>query len=356
LETKWGIIKHDVSKFIGVYSQVMRLNRSGTSASDTLKRAHELYKQKNEKGSDFSFEHCWVLLRDHPKWSEGWTQVKIVTPKRKAPCASEEEDSDIFDLGEMERSVATASEEGGGSAEGGGLHAEASRVFKGRPGGVKAAKNDVRQGKIHEGLMLAHAEATRSMAAAHMRKAAILEDQNLLMLMSMPDDDEDAKEYLRLRRQMELKKLRKFVAEEECRDAEANPVIAVNAANADVPVDVAGAWSPGAEGDEEQVGDWPEHTEYTTQHTEYTTQHTEAATQHNEGATPHMPHTEFGATPANWFTLEHVDRGQPTQFRVLGEHTECSNSQTIDLDGYQENLGSSEDNVHFGLSLHGQYR
>ena len=58
LETKWGIIKHDVSKFIGVYSQVMWLNRSGTSASDTLRRAHEFYKQKNEKGSDFAFEHC----------------------------------------------------------------------------------------------------------------------------------------------------------------------------------------------------------------------------------------------------------------------------------------------------------
>jgi hypothetical protein len=85
------------------------------------------------------------------------------------------------------------------------VRAEASWIFKGRPGGVKAAKDDVRQGKIHEGLMLAHAEATRSMAAAHMRKAAILEDQNLLMLMSIPDADEDAKEYLRLRRQMELK-------------------------------------------------------------------------------------------------------------------------------------------------------
>jgi hypothetical protein len=70
-----------------------------------------LYKQKNDKGSNFAFEHCLVLLRNHPKWSEGWTQVKVVTPKRKAPCASEE-DSDIFDLGEMERSIATASEEG----------------------------------------------------------------------------------------------------------------------------------------------------------------------------------------------------------------------------------------------------
>jgi hypothetical protein len=156
------------------------------------------------------------------------------------------------------------------------------------------------------------------------------------MLMSMSDADEDAKEYLRLRRQMELKKLRKLVAEEEGRDAEANAVNVVNAANVPyVPVSSPGAWSPGAEGsahDEEQVGDWPEH------------------------ATQHMPQTEFGQTPANWFTLEHVDSGQPTQFRVLGEHSQHSNSQTIDLDGYQENLGSSEDNVHFGLSLHGQYR
>ena len=50
-----------------------------------------------------------------------------------------------------------------------------------------------------------------------------------------------------------------------------------------------------------------------------------------------------------------TDIGQPTQFRVLGEQSERSNSQPIDLDGYQEDLVSSEDNEHFGLSLHGQY-
>ena len=35
------------------------------------------------------------------------------------------------------------------------------------------------------------------MAVALMRKAALLEDQNLLMLMSMPYVDSNAKEYLR---------------------------------------------------------------------------------------------------------------------------------------------------------------
>ena len=157
----------------------------------------------------------------------------------------------------MERGVGVASEEGCGLAKGGSVRAEASRVFKGRPGGVKLAKEDQRQGKIREGLLLAHAEATKSMAAAHMRKAALPEVQNLLMLMSMPDDDEDAKEYLRLRRQTELKKLRKLVAEEEGREAEANAVNLPHAATCpDADVSSPGAWSPGAKGygqDEEQV-------------------------------------------------------------------------------------------------------
>ena len=178
-----------------------------------------------------------------------------MTPKRKAPCS--EEDSDCFDLSEMERGVGVASEEGCGLAKGGSVRAEASRVFKGRPGGVKLAKEDQRQGKIREGLLLAHVEATKSMAAAHMRKAALPKVQNLLMLMSMPDDDEDAKEYLRLRRQTELKKLRKLVAEEEGREAEANAVNLPHAATCpDADVSSPGAWSPGAKGygqDEEQV-------------------------------------------------------------------------------------------------------
>ena len=86
------------------------MNQSGTSATDTLRRAHDLYKQKNEKGSDIVFEHCWALLRDHPKWAKGWTQVKVVTPKRKAPCR--EEDSDCIDLTEMERGVGVGLEGG----------------------------------------------------------------------------------------------------------------------------------------------------------------------------------------------------------------------------------------------------
>jgi hypothetical protein len=49
LETKWGLIKHDVVKFCGVYKSVVALNESGTSAQDVLERSLELYKVKHPK-------------------------------------------------------------------------------------------------------------------------------------------------------------------------------------------------------------------------------------------------------------------------------------------------------------------
>ena len=55
------------------------------------------------------------------------------------------------------------------------------------------------------------------MAAAQMKKTALLEDQNMLLLMTMPDDKittAEAREYLRLRRGDELKKLRRKLAHE----------------------------------------------------------------------------------------------------------------------------------------------
>jgi hypothetical protein len=58
LECKWSCIKHDVSKFIGIFVQVQKVNKSGSNASDTLKRAHELYRIKHAKGFDFGFEQC----------------------------------------------------------------------------------------------------------------------------------------------------------------------------------------------------------------------------------------------------------------------------------------------------------
>ena len=89
LESKWGIIKHDVSKFCGVYAQIERLNRSGSNTSDTLRKAKDLYRQKDPKKADFAFEHCWNLLKGYPRWADGWCQL----PMRKRPARSKGEAS-----------------------------------------------------------------------------------------------------------------------------------------------------------------------------------------------------------------------------------------------------------------------
>lgn len=41
---------------------------------------------------------------------------------------------------------------------------------------------------MQEGAIYAYADATKTMVAAQMKKATLLEDQNMLMLMTMLDD------------------------------------------------------------------------------------------------------------------------------------------------------------------------
>lgn len=49
LDSKWGIIKHDVLKFISVHAKVVRLNRSSTSTADSYKERMICIKSKTPK-------------------------------------------------------------------------------------------------------------------------------------------------------------------------------------------------------------------------------------------------------------------------------------------------------------------
>lgn len=57
LESKWTLIKYDVSKFISVHVQVVKINKSGTNAADTLRRAYKFYKTKHPKDLRSSYKH-----------------------------------------------------------------------------------------------------------------------------------------------------------------------------------------------------------------------------------------------------------------------------------------------------------
>jgi hypothetical protein len=77
LESKWGLIKHNVAKWIGIYQHVLNLNKSETNVADLLKRTHELYLVKSKNNTDFAFEDCWVLVKDQPKWIDGWNHILL---------------------------------------------------------------------------------------------------------------------------------------------------------------------------------------------------------------------------------------------------------------------------------------
>jgi hypothetical protein len=96
-------------------------------------------------------------------------------------------------------------------------------VFRERPIGTKVAKNVHREGKMREGAAYVQAKATEVMAAATMRKAALLEDHNMLLLMTNSQTPK-AQEYLRLRQAEELKKLRRRLANQEQQELEAQVV------------------------------------------------------------------------------------------------------------------------------------
>jgi hypothetical protein len=88
LESKWGQIKHDVAKFIGVHQQCVNLNKSSTNVVDVLKHMKELYWIKSPKNLEFTFQHILFMVKDVPWWSEGWVHKKAVKipPTRRRKC------------------------------------------------------------------------------------------------------------------------------------------------------------------------------------------------------------------------------------------------------------------------------
>ncbi len=62
LETKWGVIKHDVAKFCDNYQAVVALNKSSESPKHTLQKALKLFKAKHPKQGSFVKIHFWLIL------------------------------------------------------------------------------------------------------------------------------------------------------------------------------------------------------------------------------------------------------------------------------------------------------
>ena len=82
------------------------------------------------------------------------------------------------------------------------------------PTGNNAAKEDLNWLRAKESTMRAQARATAEMAAANAGKVAVIRDQAALQLFSIPDEStmsDMAREYLQLRREEELTKVKRRI-------------------------------------------------------------------------------------------------------------------------------------------------
>lgn len=70
LEMKWRSIKHDVSKFHGVYLKFKDFNERGKSDEAIICDALELYALEHSKGVDLEFHSCWHIVRELLSWVE----------------------------------------------------------------------------------------------------------------------------------------------------------------------------------------------------------------------------------------------------------------------------------------------
>ena len=204
LESKWGVIKHDALKFMGCYQQIKRLNKSGVGDVDIIRMAKELYRTKSTKNVEFTYEHCWSIVKDYPRWADGVTTTRQITPSKRKSLSSEYKSQ----AGTME-SVGVVDSP---------LKSNVS--LRDRPMGTKVAKEAQRSNKIFENAANRQAMATEAIADAQIRKVSVLEDQNMILLMQTIDSlaTPTAQEYFRLRQEEELEKLRKRLAEKAERE------------------------------------------------------------------------------------------------------------------------------------------
>jgi hypothetical protein len=170
-----------------------------------LAEALELYKLKHPKGHNFTFLHCWYLLRNVPRWADG-----SVTECRRSPRLP------IQGRGCTEMPPSSEPESDCASLDPPTWQAVGKQHF--RPQGNRATKEEHKNQKIRDATIRAQLAATKELAEASKRKADILADQNVLMLFTAPDSmnlSEDSREYFQLRQQIELKKPQRQLANKE---------------------------------------------------------------------------------------------------------------------------------------------
>lgn len=222
LESKWGTIKHDVSIFVGCYASVENSKQLGAS-EEVIEKALELYRLKHPKGGSFLHLHCWRILHEEPEWcnngdvatpAKGLGFLEGVVSEVKAVVTQEDDGAAHVVVVEDPPEVSGDDEEPVARSQGDNRVAGVETdPLERQPKRLRRGKVD-KEAKARECALRAQARAMADMAAASRMKADILADQSALQLFTLPLSsvtEADAREYLMLRRQEEITKMRRRV-------------------------------------------------------------------------------------------------------------------------------------------------
>ncbi|CEO95435.1 No apical meristem-associated C-terminal domain-containing protein [Plasmodiophora brassicae] len=193
LQTKWGTIQRDVSKFVGSYASAIKvgsyasvikaLDESGTNEEEQIEKALTLYQQTHPKDAKFAYLHCWHVLRSVPKWQDLRHRPESNnTPSKKRRQL--DSNGDIVEVDTMSSS-------------------------KRRPIGVKAFMA-VKAQKSQAAEQAVYSTYLKIMA----KKARIQELQTNMSLFAMDMSvlDPDARKYIKLARQQALKDMERTLS------------------------------------------------------------------------------------------------------------------------------------------------
>ena len=198
LESKWGIINHDVSKFAGAYTTMCDLDESGTTKEDCIEKAKVIYQDSSKNNKPFIYMECWRVLRNAPKW-RSYRNHGIRPPPQKHQIS---EDSSPAQSQRVELGLGDGEGELGNAGEG-------SATSPVRPIGNKKAKRQaVADAKVKK-LESDFAKATAAMVDANLKKVEVLRDAANLQHFSIPLTGlgEDAVRYITLKRAQVLRSL-----------------------------------------------------------------------------------------------------------------------------------------------------
>lgn len=183
------------------------LNKSGRIEEDIIHESLALYQLKQPKGVDFSFEHCWIILREMSCWVELCNDLVIPDfLKRKCYADALAAPSDST----MESEVVDESTHGASVTR---QPQSSSSGGSKKPSSVKQSKKDLDNGKTREQAAHAQPQAPLGMARATYIKAQIFQDkvaQQLLGINIAKIFDLMGREYHALRRDEELKLKRRL--------------------------------------------------------------------------------------------------------------------------------------------------